>query len=75
MGNQQQGDWEDFAPFNPFNQAAHYHPYCQITDFTNQHEVCLQAEPPTRPACFPYNFLPISVIFKSFPLYNSMFSV
>ena len=39
MGNQQYGDWNNFTFYNPFNQSAHYHPYCLITDFNNQEQV------------------------------------
>jgi len=41
MGNQRQGDWNNFTFFNPFNQQVHYHPYCLIEDFLNQTEVCV----------------------------------
>ena len=39
MGNQKYGDWSNFAKFFPFNQSEHYHSYCLITDFTDQHQV------------------------------------
>ena len=39
MGNQRYGDWNNFTFFKPFNQAAHYHPYCLIKNFNNQTEV------------------------------------
>lgn len=38
MGNQDGGQ-EDFSQFVPFNDSSHYHPYCIIQDFTNQHQV------------------------------------
>lgn len=48
MGNQNYGDWSNFAKFYPFNQGYHYHPYCLITDFNDQHqvEVCRLANLP-----------------------------
>ena len=39
MGNQAYGDWSNFSYFSPFDQKEHYHPYCLITDFTNQNQV------------------------------------
>eukprot|EP01147_Barroeca_monosierra_P004762 gene4762-6842_t len=39
MGNQDNGNLNDFSMFNPFNDASHYHSYCQIEDFHNMHEV------------------------------------
>ena len=39
MGNQAYGDWYNFSSFFPFNQKEHFHPYCLITDFTNQNQV------------------------------------
>jgi alpha-amylase len=39
MGNQKNGDWNDFSFFSPFNEAQHYHSYCLITNFNNQTEV------------------------------------
>lgn len=36
MGNQNNGDWYNFAKFTPFNQREYYHDYCLITDFSNQ---------------------------------------
>lgn len=29
----------NFSSFSPFNDAAHYHGYCQITDWGNQGQV------------------------------------
>jgi alpha-amylase len=48
MGNQNYGDWSNFAKFVPFNDQSHYHSYCLITDFTNQNqvEVCRLANLP-----------------------------
>ncbi len=43
MGNQNNGDWNNFAKFYPFNHQEHYHPYCMITDFNNQNQVRLCA--------------------------------
>ena len=40
MGNQRQGDWNNFTFFTPFNQQDHYHSFCEIKDFSNQNEVC-----------------------------------
>lgn len=39
MGNQNNGDWSNFAKFVPFNDSSHYHSYCLITDFNDQHQV------------------------------------
>lgn len=39
MGNQNNGDWNNFSFFSPFDQAQYYHSYCLITDFNNQTEV------------------------------------
>ena len=39
MGKQASGDWNNFSKFVPFNDSQYYHPYCVITDFTNQHMV------------------------------------
>ncbi len=43
MGNQNNGEWNNFAKFYPFNHQEHYHPYCMITDFNNQNQVRLCA--------------------------------
>eukprot|EP00042_Codosiga_hollandica_P008824 m.20279 g.20279 ORF g.20279 m.20279 type:complete len:487 (+) comp31882_c0_seq1:94-1554(+) len=37
MGNQD--NINDFSAFVPFNDSSHYHPYCQIQDWTNQQQV------------------------------------
>lgn len=48
MGNQKQGDWNNFSFFVPFNQSQYYHPYCLINNFNDQHmvEVCRLANLP-----------------------------
>ena len=39
VGNQNNGDWSNFAKFVPFNDQSHYHSYCLITDFNDQNQV------------------------------------
>jgi len=31
---------EDFSEFTPFNEAVHYHEYCEVDDWNNQTQVC-----------------------------------
>ncbi len=84
MGNQKYGDWSNFTFFTPFNLTEHYHPYCLITDFTNQHEVrALQSffTPPPPPSSFshptPSSPYPSSSSFAPsfFPSFSSSSSV
>jgi alpha-amylase len=39
MGNQPNGNFDDFSLFNPFNSSDHYHDYCQIEDWNNMDQV------------------------------------
>lgn len=39
FGKQKNGNLSYFSDFVPFNSSDHFHPYCLIKDFSNQHEV------------------------------------
>jgi alpha-amylase len=39
LGCQPNSNFNDFSLFNPFNDSSHFHSYCEIEDWTDQHQV------------------------------------